>query len=97
MTDRNDATKHPGAANRALLDELNWDDSLDFEAASRGFIASLESSIIADEQGRPVWDLNAYPFLAEETAPPTVNPSLWRQSRLLSFYHGLFKVTDGVY
>ncbi|MFN8534489.1 MAG: MBL fold metallo-hydrolase [Dehalococcoidia bacterium] len=38
-----------------------------------------------------------YRFLEEENAPATVNPSLWRQSRLLALYHGLFKVVDGVY
>jgi alkyl sulfatase BDS1-like metallo-beta-lactamase superfamily hydrolase len=30
-------------------------------------------------------------------APLTVNPSLWRQSRLVALHQGLFKVTDGVY
>ncbi len=44
-----------------------------------------------------MWDLNAFPFLQEETAPASVNPSLWRQSRLLSLFHGLFQVTEGVY
>ncbi|MFN8499331.1 MAG: alkyl sulfatase dimerization domain-containing protein [Anaerolineae bacterium] len=97
MPDRKDATTFTAAANNALLNELNWADSRDFELARRGFIASLDEPIIADASGRPVWDLNAYPFLAEETAPPSVNPSLWRQSRLLALNHGLFKVTDGVY
>lgn len=97
MIERKDATGHTAAANRTLLDELNWADAQDFELAARGFIASLENPIITDDQGRPAWDLNAYPFLAAETAPATVNPSLWRQSRLLALYHGLFKVTDGVY
>ncbi len=33
-------------------------------------------------------------FLAGEEAPPTVNPSLWRQSRL-NMHHGLFEVVPG--
>ena len=41
--------------------------------------------------------MEAYSFLEAENAPATVNPSLWRQSRLLALYHGLFQVTDGVY
>lgn len=97
MSQAKEATEFTAAANAALLQELNWDDTQDYELASRGFIATLEDPVITDENGRPVWDLNAYPFLAEETAPPSVNPSLWRQSRLLTLYHGLFKVTDGVY
>ncbi|HMN27061.1 MAG TPA: MBL fold metallo-hydrolase, partial [Caldilineaceae bacterium] len=97
MSHSKEATEFTAAANAALLKELNWDDTQDYELASRGFIATLDEPVIADANGRPVWDLNAYPFLTEETAPPSVNPSLWRQSRLLTLYHGLFKVTDGVY
>lgn len=92
-----DATPYTQAINDALLTELNWEDKLDFELAARGFIATLDDPIIANPDGRPAWDLNAYPFLADETAPATVNPSLWRVSRLNALYHGLFKVTDGVY
>jgi len=40
-------------------------------------------------------DPNRYAFLKQE-APPTVNPSLWRQAQLGTI-NGLFKVTDGVY
>src|SRR5262249_59451253 len=36
-----------------------------------------------------------YAFLEHE-APPTVNPSLWRQAQL-NVPNGLFRVTDGVY
>ncbi len=97
MSKTNDATKYTEAANNLLLNELNWEDVQDFENASRGFIASLDDPVIKGENGHAVWNLDAYPFLAEETAPPSVNPSLWRQSRLVANYHGLFKVTDGVY
>ena len=37
----------------------------------------------------------AYVFLSGD-APPTVNPSLWRQAQLNAI-HGLFKVTDRLY
>ena len=47
--------------------------------------------------GRPIWDFGAYPFLEQETAPPSVDPSLMRQSCLVALYHGLFQVTEGVY
>lgn len=97
MPNQKDATRFTEAANKALLNELSWDDTQDFEFASRGFIASLHELVITDANGRLVWDLNAYPFLEEEAAPPSVNPSLWRQSRLNALYHGLFKVTTGTY
>jgi alkyl sulfatase BDS1-like metallo-beta-lactamase superfamily hydrolase len=97
MSTQKEATLFTQAANNALLSQLNWDDVRDFEASSRGFIASLDNPVITAENGRPVWDLAAYTFLEEETAPPSVNPSLWRQSRLNANYHGLFKVADGIY
>jgi len=92
-----DATSFTEAANKTLLNELNWEDTRDFEAAARGFIASLDEPVITSDNGRPAWDLGAYPFLEEETAPPSVNPSLWRISRLNALYHGLFQVSDGIY
>jgi len=97
MSNQKDATRFTEAANRALLNELSRDDTRDFESASRGFIASLDDPAITDADGRPVWELNAWSFLDGESAPLTVNPSLWRQSRLLALNHGLFNVTDGVY
>jgi len=92
-----DATTFTEAANNALLKELNWEDTRDFELAARGFIATLDDPIIANANGTPAWDLGAYPFLEEEGAPSSVNPSLWRISRLNALYHGLFQVTDGIY
>lgn len=93
-----DATEYTREAN--LLQnadpELDWDNMRDWENANRGFIARLEEPVIRDEAGRVVWDLDRYAFLGDEQAPPTVNPSLWRQARL-NMVHGLFKVTDGLY
>ena len=42
-----------------------------------------------------MWDNDSYAFL-EEPCPPTVNPSLWRQARLVA-RQGLFEVADGIY
>ena len=92
----NDATSITRALNRAVLDELPFDDVGDFEDAGRGFVGSLPEVEIKNAQGRVVWSLREYAFLGEETAPPTVNPSLWRQARL-NMHHGLFQVTDRVY
>ena len=91
-----DATPITRAKNRAVLDTLPFDDVQDFEDARRGFMGSLPEVEIKNAQGRVVWSLRDYAFLAEETAPPTVNPSLWRQARL-NMHHGLFQVTERVY
>lgn len=74
---------------------LPFDDTQDFEDASRGFIASLNPNIVTNAAGRPVWDNHVYAFLKD--APPNeANPSLWRQSQLTA-KDGLFQVTDGIY
>src|SRR5712692_2394003 len=94
--DTMDATPITRAKNLAALDALPFEDTEDFEDAGRGFIGSLPEVEIKNAQGRVVWSLRDYAFLAEETAPATVNPSLWRQARL-NMHHGLFQVTDRIY
>ncbi len=98
MSNRKEASAYSRRANKALVDspDLDWEDNMDFESSHRGFIAKLEDPSIYNAEGRLVWDLNAYSFLDDPNAPPTVNPSLWRQSRL-NMVHGLFKVTDRIY
>jgi len=98
MAGSNDATGFTADDNQAVLkhEHLDWEDREDWDAAQRGFIARLDPPLIKDPQGRSVWDLEQYSFLEEENAPPTVNPSLWRQARL-NMYHGLFKVIDRIY
>jgi linear primary-alkylsulfatase len=98
MPEPNDATGFTEETIRVISDHdhLDWEDRQDWEDAQRGFIASLDPPVIKNADGRDVWDLNQYSFLEEDSAPPTVNPSLWRQSRL-NMYHGLFKVVDGIY
>jgi len=73
---------------------LNFSNRADFDAAERGFIATLEGEI-TDANGKPVYSPHAYDFLKAD-APNTVNPSLWRQSQL-NAKHGLFEVVDGIY
>lgn len=90
------ATPITEAQNRAVLDALPFGDTQDFEDARRGFLGSLPEVEIKNEQGRVVWSLRDYAFLAGEEAPPTVNPSLWRQARL-NMHHGLFQVAARIY
>ncbi len=81
------------AATRAALP---FSDTRDFDDASRGFLGTRENAKVSSEAGRTVWSLEPYGFLSDEEAPPTVDPSLWRQSRL-NMNHGLFEVVPGVY
>src|SRR5258708_32770197 len=79
------AEPNVAAANQAVQSQLPFSDRQDFEDAMRGFIATTP-----DPSGPDRWA-----FLKHE-APPTVNPSLWRQAQL-NATDGLFKVTEGVY
>ena len=75
----------------------SFEDKLDFENNSRGFVASLEPCIIREKStGRIVWNNDEYRFLERATCPEKAHPSLWRQAQLIS-KHGLFEVTEGVY
>ena len=83
------------ALNASVRERLPLDDPQDFEDAKRGLIASDAELRIAGRDGAPIWDMPAYGFV-DGDAPPSVNPSLWRQERLNNI-HGLFEVTKGVY
>src|SRR6185437_13467889 len=73
-----------------------FEDRQDFEDAQRGFVGTLPDVEITNASGRVVWSLRDYAFLGQDDAPPTVNPSLWRQARL-NHASGLFQVTDRIY
>ena len=92
------ATATTKTANAKLLDRLPFASKQDMEDATRGLIAPLPNNgVITNEKGKPVWDMRKFQFiLDQEKAPETVNPSLWRQSRLV-MQGGLFKVVEGLY
>ena len=79
------------------LKGLPREDRRDFEAARRGFIASLpDAATIRNADGSVAWTLKGFEFLQQDRVPDTVNPSLWRQAQL-NMQNGLFKVTDRIY
>jgi alkyl sulfatase BDS1-like metallo-beta-lactamase superfamily hydrolase len=90
------ASEQVAARNAAVLRELPFADTQDFADATRGFIGTIDDAHIVGDRGRVVWTLKTFRFLDSETAPATVNPSLWRQARL-NMNHGLFEVVPGVY
>lgn len=81
--------------NAQVQADLPPEDGQDFEAARRGWIAGVPDLKIVHPDGTPAWDQTAYRFIDGE-APPSVNPSLWRQARLNNI-HGLFEVIPGIY
>src|SRR5215813_2781672 len=91
-----DASPSVVAQQQAVRNALPFSDTADFDDAARGFLGTIESAKIMSSSGRVVWSLEPYGFLSEAEAPATVNPSLWRQSRL-NMHHGLFEVVPGVY
>jgi alkyl sulfatase BDS1-like metallo-beta-lactamase superfamily hydrolase len=89
------ATEHSRRANDAVAASLPLADRGDFEAAARGLIERDPDLVIRADDGRVIWNMKAFDFVQGE-APPSVNPSLWRQAQLNNHY-GLFEVADGIY
>src|SRR4051812_27136000 len=94
-TSPRDVSQSVAAASSALAGTLPFDDQADLEAVERGFIGARSPGSITDAGGVVVWDSDSYGFL-DGDCPPTANPSLWRQSRLVA-KQGLFEVTPGLY
>jgi alkyl sulfatase BDS1-like metallo-beta-lactamase superfamily hydrolase len=84
------------AVHAKVAAELPFSDTQDFVDAKRGFIDTIPDAALQHATGRPIWSMAPYAFQTDETPPPTVNPSLWRQARL-NLHHGLFEVVPGVY
>lgn len=89
------ASPHITESNRAVAMALPFADRADFDDARRGFVGTLTPGLIQATDGRVVWDIDAYDFLAD-ACPDTVHPSLWRQAQL-NVIHGLFEVAPGFY
>jgi alkyl sulfatase BDS1-like metallo-beta-lactamase superfamily hydrolase len=81
--------------NREAAAALPLADEEDFAEATRGLVAPFEPATVTGANGRVIWDLESYDFLAGEP-PDTVNPSLWRQSKL-NRIAGLFEIAPGFY
>ncbi|CRY74631.1 Alkyl sulfatase BDS1, metallo-beta-lactamase superfamily [Nocardia farcinica] len=78
-----------------MSEDLDHTDTRDFDDATRGLVAELDPPAITDGNGRVVWDIESYGFLAQD-CPDTAHPGLWRQGRLCNI-QGLFEVTAGIY
>jgi alkyl sulfatase BDS1-like metallo-beta-lactamase superfamily hydrolase len=83
------------AAQARMRASLPPDNGQDDGFVHRGFIATAREPLIHADEGHVAWNLDEFAWIKGD-APPTVNPSLWRQMKLLKV-HGLFKVTDNVW
>ena len=96
MSEPKPASERTATLNRAAATRLRFDDDLDFAAASRGLIATMDDGVVRDGD-HVVWDVGRHDFLRTDDPPPdTVHPGLWRQGRL-NAVHGLFEVMPGVW
>ncbi|WP_280274236.1 alkyl/aryl-sulfatase [Nocardia wallacei] len=95
MTVRSDVSATVESQHEETIRDLPFDDDQDFADARRGFVAALRPGTVENADGQVVWDSDAFDFL-DEDCPPTVHPSLWRQSKLCAL-QGLYEVTDGIY
>ena len=93
--DQKAPTSAIAAANAGHRNSLPFDDTRDFDDAARGFLGALEPCVITAADGRVVWDNDVYGFLHAD-GPPSVHPSLWRQSGLAA-KQGLYEVVEGIY
>ena len=97
----NPATDITAARNASTYQVLDFNDQRDFEDANRGFIAGLEAPRIIyndipllNQMGFYAWNMEGYQFMNDFTvAPPSANPSLWRQESLNNI-NGLFMVVQ---
>jgi len=71
-------------------------DRTDFDNADRGFLGKPDTGVVKTSDGRVEWDIDEFADLLQGDAPGTVNPSLWRQSKLTA-KPGPYEVTPGIY
>ena len=92
-----DASSYTAEVNSAMYSLLDFEDTSEYENATRGLIDAPEVLELTDADGNVIWSQAAYSFLDDyEEAPDTINPSLWENTKNNHVY-GLFEVTEGIY
>ena len=95
--DAKPASSYTAQVNSAVYSLLNFEDTSEYDNATRGLIDAPEVLELKDANGNVIWSQAAYSFLNDyEKAPDTVNPSLWENTRNNHAY-GLFEVCEGIY
>jgi alkyl sulfatase BDS1-like metallo-beta-lactamase superfamily hydrolase len=73
-----------------------FDDTRDYDEASKGFIAPLNEMVIPADAGGTAWDIERYEWLNEDRDFDSIHPSMQRQSEL-NQKTGLFEINPGIY
>ncbi len=82
--------------NQAVLKQLPFSDTRDFEEAERGLVVAADNLVVKHSSNdNTIWDMPAYAFIQGD-APASVNPSLWRQAKL-NGTPGLYQVKEGIW
>lgn len=93
--ERKDATEATQKMNEAVSKELPFDNHESFKLAGKNLLRPIPADPITKDGGIKIWDPKRFDFV-NGNAPATVNPSLWRQSKLTNI-GGLFEVVPGIY
>ena len=81
---------------RKARESFPFEDTRDYDEASKGFIAPLNDMVIPADAGGTAWDIARYEWLNEGRDFDSVHPSLQRQSEL-NQKTGLFEIIPGIY
>lgn len=84
------ASSHTIAANKAVNEQLNWQDRDAFKRNEQGLIVPLDFRTANIMR-------NSFDFISQDKIADTVNPSLYRQAQVNNTAAGLYKVHDGIY
>lgn len=99
--DSKNATSYTRQRNKAFADALGLQQEMctntEYELAKQNCIYPAQEMVIKAEDGRVVWSVAAFAFLAQDKAPDTVNPSLWMNGKC-NAVAGVFEVVkDAIY
>jgi alkyl sulfatase BDS1-like metallo-beta-lactamase superfamily hydrolase len=81
---------------REARESFPFEDTRDFDEATKGFIAPLNDMVIPADAGGTAWDIARYEWLNEDRDFDSIHPSLQRQSEL-NQKTGLFEIIPGIY
>ncbi|MGF1699531.1 MBL fold metallo-hydrolase [Photobacterium makurazakiensis] len=89
------ASDHTKQANKEFAETLNFEDTRVFENNDQGLITELDKVNLAHLRNRFTFVHSGKS--AHNSAPETVNPSLWRQAQANYAANGLYQVKEGIY
>src|SRR5690242_6097594 len=91
------ASEQTARVNQEALARYAMDDRQDFVDVDRGLIAAFPDRLY-DSDGVLIYDGTLLGYADDDVdAPPSVNPSLWRQAQLNKRMGALYEVVTGLY